>query len=325
MAQRDYYEVLGVGRSANQQEIKRAYHRMARKHHPDRNRDDPDAERRFKEVQQAYSVLSDPQQREMYDRFGPEGVRAGAGPQAGRVYTWSSQPGGGGFDVDELFRQYNVGVGGEPGGGIGSVFEELLGRGRRGGRRRPAEPESPPAPQDVEHTVGLTFEQAVQGTRMQIKRREPGVGPETIQVRIPAGVADGQRVRVRGKGPVAPDGRRGDLYIVCRVKPHPYFRREGRDLYLDVPVTLTEAALGTKLRLPTLDGPVELSIAAGTPSGKKLRLRGRGIRDPKTGKAGDQYAVIKIVPPGKLSDRQRELLNELAELPHADPRAELGW
>lgn len=323
MAKRDYYEVLGVGRSASPQEIKRAYHRLARKHHPDRNPNDPDAERRFKEVQEAYSVLSDPQQREMYDRFGSSGVGAGAGPHPGRVYTWSSQPGGGGFDLDELFRQFGVGVGQEP-SGFGSVFEEFIGRGKRGRRRRAPEP-APPPPTDVEHEVSLTFEQAVQGTSMQIKRTEPGVGAETIQVRIPPGVGDGQRVRVRGKGQASADGRRGDLYIVCRVKPHRYFRREGKDIYLDVPISVTEAALGTKVRLPTLAGPVELSIAAGTPSGTRLRLRGRGVRDPKSGQAGDQYAVIKIVPPSRLNDRQRRLLEQLADLSAEDPRSGLGW
>jgi curved DNA-binding protein len=320
MAKRDYYEVLGVSRSADLKEIKRAYHRLARKHHPDRNPGDPDAERRFKEVQQAYSVLSDPQKREMYDRFGHEGSGAGAGPQAGRVYTWSGRPGGADFDLDEILRQFGVGVGREPGG----MFSEFLGRGRRG-RRRAAEPPPPPAQRDVEQDVTLTFEQAVSGTRMQIKRNEPGTAGETIEVRVPPGVADGQRVRVRGKGPVQPGGGRGDLYIVCRVKPHRYFHREGRDIYLDVPITITEASLGTRVRLPTLNGTVDLTIPPGTASGQKLRLRGRGVRDPKSGQTGDQYAVIKIVPPRQLTEAERSLLKQLADACRQDPRADLGW
>jgi DnaJ-class molecular chaperone len=260
----------------------------------------------------------------MYDRFGHAGVgAAGAGPQPGRVYTWSSQPGGMNVDLDDLFGQFDFGHGQQT-GGIGSMFDELFGRGRTR-RRASARQQAAPPPQDVEQAVPLSFEQAARGTTMSIKRTEPGQAGETIQVRVPPGVAEGQRIRVRGKGQPGPDGRRGDLYIICRVKPHPYFRRDGKDIYLDVPVTITEAALGTKLRLPTLGGTVEVNVAPGTPSGKKLRLRGRGLADPKSGQPGDQYVVIKIVAPTNLNDRQRELFEELAKLDTDDPRAGMGW
>lgn len=325
MADRDLYAVLGVSRTASADEIKRAYRKLAKQHHPDRNKGQPSAEAKFKEVQQAYDVLSDTQKRSVYDQFGttgpiPEGF-AGGGPGGARAYRWSGGSGGQvppDFDLSDLLS-------GMAGGGAasgGSIFDEFLGR--RRGKRRSRESAAPPVA-DMEHEVTLDFEQAVRGTTLEMQLQLPGrrSANETIQVRIPPGVQDGQRIRVRGKGATAADGSRGDLFIIPRVRPHRYFRREGNDIYLDLPLTLAEATLGAKVSIPTLDGPTVVTVPPGTASGKKLRLTGRGIQDARSAERGDQYAVIRIVPPPSLSPQQRRLLDELAQTDLGHPRDEL--
>ncbi|MEP0844295.1 MAG: hypothetical protein HRF43_16465 [Phycisphaerae bacterium] len=186
----------------------------------------------------------------------------------------------------------------------------------------------PPGSRDIESTVDLSFHQAVHGTTLDVRISTPDGrrSGETLSVKIPPGVADGQRIRLRGQGRPGSAGQPpGDLYIVCRVAPHPYFRRLGNDIYLDLPLTVAEAALGTKVQIPTLDGTTVLSIPPGTPSGKKLRLKGKGVK-PAGGKPpGDLYAVVRIVPPRNLSSRQRELLEELQRTEVEHPRANIGW
>lgn len=337
MAERDYYEVLGVPRGAAEADIKRAYRKLAKQHHPDRNPNNPKAVAKFKEVQQAYEVLSDKAKRAQYDQFGFVGGSAGAGPAGGgwrpgpggqRVYTW---PGGGGDipieDIEDLFGTFNAGGGGREAGGAGGIFDQIFGR-RPGARASRITPEN--EVQDLEHHLQLTFDQAIHGATLDldIDRDSSLGGTERLKVRIPPGVNEGQRIRLRGKGRKAADGSAaGDLHIVCHVQPHPYFARQGNDLYLDVPLTITEATLGGKVEIPTMDGPTRLTIPPGTPSGTKLRLRGKGVADARTGARGDQYAVVRIVPPKVLTPEQRELMEQFqrASAAEENPRAGLSW
>lgn len=320
MAQRDYYEVLGVSRDATEADIKRAYRKLVKQYHPDHNKGNPDAEVKFKEVQEAYDALSDKDQRAKYDAFGHAGAGRGFDPRSG-AWTWTgggSQPSDG-DNLEDLF-EFNFTPGGSP-GGVGSVFEQFL-RGR--GARMNEAPSEPPSFQDVEHTVTLSFEQAIRGTTLELQLDLGRGRRQEISVRIPPGVRDGQRIRLRGKGRPA-TGRRpaGDLYVVCAVQPHRYFERRGDDLYLVVPVTITEAALGAKVDLPTIDGVRTVTIPPGTPSGAKLRLAGLGVPGAKDGRRGDHFAVIKIVPPMHLTPAQRGLLEKLADTNVGAPRENL--
>lgn len=307
----DPYELLGVSRTASADEIKRAYRRLAKDFHPDRNPGDKAAEQRFKKVQAAYEVLSDPERRAQYDQFG-----AGGPPPEFR--NWSSGSSHSPFgDVS-----FNVGSMGD----LTSIFEQFFSRGPRGasGRRRAARPRS--ADLDVEQEVTFSFDEAAHGATRELLIHSPdgnGRG-EHVQFKAPAGVSDGQRIRLRGKGAPSPQGR-GDLLIRVRIAPHPYFRREGLDVLMDLPLTVHEAVLGAKVAIPTLSGPAELTIPSGASSGAKLRLRGKGIHDERRGVVGDMYAVIKIVLPKQLSIETKERLKELTELGDFNPRADLGW
>ena len=342
MAKRDYYEVLGVSKGASADEIKRAHRKLARQYHPDMNKNNTSATEKFKEVQEAYDVLSDADKRRLYDQFGHAGVEGGAA---------GAGAGGAGHDPFEAFRRGagrgngrrqwrqspNVGVEDfDPsefgGGNFGEIFEQLFG-GRPGGAPAPgagaAGPGRPgrmrPAPQrgaDVEHAVTLTFAQAARGTTLPLQINRDGK-QETIEVKVPAGVKDGSRVRIRGRGQQSPAGESGDLFIVTQVHPHPYFRREGLDILLDVPVSLYEALLGTKVEVPTLDGPVTLTIPPGTGSGAKLRIKGRGIERGE--EKGDQLVVTKVVVPKNLDDEGRELVKRLQSKAPVDARADLRW
>jgi|SRR6185437_4050891 len=332
MAKKDYYDVLGVGKKATADEIKKAHRKLVRKYHPDVTRNDPAAAEKFKEAQEAYDVLSDATKRANYDQFGHAGVGGGPPPGAdpfaayrraqqgqGRS-SWRSSPGvtvedfdindfANGGDVSSIFEQL---FGGRPGGMGG------MGGGRPGPQRRRAEPVRG---QDIEHPVTLTFEQAARGVTvpLQISR---GGQVETIDVKVPAGVKDGSRVRIKGKGEQS-GGEPGDLYIVTRVTPHAYFRREGLDIYLDVPISVYEALLGTKVTVPTLDGSVTVTIPAGANSGAKLRIKGHGIE--RAGEKGDQFVVIKINVPKSLEADDRATIEKLSQKHPIDARAEVPW
>lgn len=319
MPSKDPYEILGVARDATQEEIKRAYRRLAKEYHPDRNPGDKSAEQRFKEVQAAYEVLGDPQRRAQYDRFG-------AGGPAPEFHTWSTH-------VPQDFADIHFDFGSL--GDLSSIFEQFFQRGpaaaRSSARRARAAPRSWPGagaagPRggDLEHAVEISFEESIRGTtREVVLQGEDGRQRERIEVRIPPGVADGQRIRVRGKGQPGPGGR-GDLLIVCRVRPHPYLRREGLDLVVDLPLSFAEAALGTTAEVATLDGVMRVKVPAGTSSGARLRLRGRGVRDPRKGQVGDLLAVVKIVVPRTLSPRARQLIEQLEAELKEKPRAGVG-
>ncbi len=322
MARKDPYDILGVKRSASEAEIKAAYRKLAKQHHPDRNPGDKKAEERFKEVQAAYEVLGDKERRKQYDRFGEGGPR----PDFSHWQTNHRGRGGGrqeGFDFGDL-------------GDLSSIFEQFFGGrgvnigGRTvniGGRRRGGGTATMPAVRgpDIEADVQISFDEAARGTirRIELSAPESG-GSEKIEVRIPAGVSEGQRVRVKEKGQPGPAGR-GDLMIRVRIAAHPWFRRDGLDVYLDLPLSVAEATLGAKVDVPTLEGASTLSIPPGTSSGAKLRLRGKGVHDPRAGKTGDMYAVVKIAAPKGLSDRARELLEQFAAEVKQSPRQELGW
>jgi len=333
MAKRDYYEVLGVGRGASEEEIRSAYRRLARKYHPDLNPGNKQAEAHFKEINAAYEVLSDPEKRKAYDQFGPDfahfraGAGAGAGPgpgfgagPGGARYTWAGE--GSPFD-DAAFEAFGGGGGGEG----ASIFEELFsrlggrpGRGSRGAMRG----------QDAEAPIDITFEQAVKGVSTTLTVQRPtgdgSVRPERLEVRIPPGVRDGQRLRLRGRGsPGVGGGPAGDLYLVIQVQPHPYFRREGQDIYIDVPISISESALGTTVEVPTIHGRMAVRIPPGAASGTKLRLKGQGAGDVQGLGRGDQYCVLKIVPPRKLSDQQRQAFEQIKGLESENPRADVPW
>jgi DnaJ-class molecular chaperone len=331
MPNRDFYAILGVSKTANADEIKRAYRKLALKYHPDRTKGDKQAEAKFKDVQAAYDVLSDPKKRQEYDQFGEAAVGSfQTGPQGERVYTWGA--GEHRVNVEDLEDLFSAFGGGEGGA---SVFEQIFGRGagraagRAGGRgsRRAAWEGAAPIEQrgqDIEHAVNLSFDQAIQGATVEVTLPDfggNGRGRQTLSVKIPPGVDEGQRIRLRGKGAPGHGGAPpGDLYLVCHVQPHECFRREGRDLLVEVPITAFEAVLGAKVDVPTLDGMVTLTIPAGTPSGNRLRLRGKGVPASGTNPAGDQYVIVKIVPPKTLTPEQRREFERLAAQFPENPR-----
>ncbi|MFI7228532.1 molecular chaperone DnaJ [Nonomuraea angiospora] len=377
--EKDYYAVLGVPKTATAEEIKKAYRKLARQYHPDTNQGDPTKETKFKEVSEAYDVLSDTKRRKEYDEartlFG-----SGVGGQ---------RPGGGGFPFD--FGDLFGGTGQSTGGGAGERLGDLFGGlfNRSGGTTRTTTTTRPRRGQDIESEVTLTFTEAVEGTTVSLRLTSsaacaactgtgakagttPRVCPtcegtgaasrnlgnfafsepcrdckgrglivddpcpvcegsgrakstRTIQARIPAGVADGQRVKLKAKGaPGENGGPAGDLYILTHVKPHTVFGRSGDNLTITVPVTFTEAALGAEIKVPTLKGmPVTLRIPTGTPNGRTFRVRGRGVTR-KDGTKGDLLATVEVVVPKTLDDKSRELLSEFnTATAGEDPRAEL--
>src|SRR3984957_16211528 len=287
-AERDFYEILGVSRNATQEQIQRAYRKLARAHHPDVNKD-PGAEDRFKDVSEAYNVLHDPETRRRYDAFGPDFRRvpddvdpetwkraaAGGGP-------WASGAGTGG----RARRGPAADTGFATGFGEDIDLDDLLG-GLFGGRAGRGWGPIPGA--DQEAVIDLTVEEAYRGTRRSVAL-EGGGQTRTLQVTIPAGVTNGQRIRLAGQGGRGSEGApAGDLYLIARIAPHPRYRLEGRDLHVELRLAPWEAALGTSLAIDTPGGEAKVKVPAGTSSGRRLRLRGRGLPNPK-GKAGDLYA-----------------------------------
>ena len=308
MTKRDYYEVLGVSRTATKDQIRSAYRKLARKYHPDANKD-PGATGKFKEATESYEVLSDPTKRKTYDQFGhaAPGGAAGAGWPGGRGGGRGTQ-----VNVEDLF-----GRGGDSpfmGMGLEDIME-ALGAGRR---RKPAKRQG----EDLEYEITLDFLQAVRGMTATLRiQREPS--PETLEVKIPAGVSDGGRIRLRGKGQPG-RGEPGDLYIKVHVRPHAYFRREGDDIYVEVPIGVSEACLGARVDVPTVDGMTTVTIPPCTSSARRLRLRGKGVGHGH-GERGDQYIDLRIVVPETLSPKAQELMKELAQAEPFDPRKDAPW
>jgi curved DNA-binding protein len=315
---RDFYEILGVSRNATQEQIQRAYRKLARAHHPDVNKD-PGAEDRFKDVSEAYNVLHDPETRRRYDAFGPDFRRV---PDDVDPETWNRAAAGGGPGTGgagtggRARRGPAADTGFATGFGEDIDLDDLLG-GLFGGRAGRGWGPIPGA--DQEAVIDLTVEEAYRGTRRSVTL-EGGGQTRTLQVTIPAGVTNGQRIRLAGQGGRGTEGApAGDLYLIVRIAPHPRYRVEGRDLHVELPLAPWEAALGTTVAVETPDGEAKVKVPAGTSSGRRLRLRGRGLPNPK-GTAGDLYAEARILVPRKLPAEERRLFEELAATSTFDPR-----
>jgi curved DNA-binding protein len=304
---KDYYAILGVPRDASEEDIKKSYRKLARKYHPDVSKE-PNAEARFKEMAEAYNTLKDPEKRAAYDQLGQQRP----GEEFQPPPEWSTRFGDGAAMFDEM--------------DLADLFAGLAGHRRGGGGPRPRRG------QDYEVAVPITLEEAFRGTEVGLdlttteldEQGRPRRVPRTIKARIPKGPVDGQVLRLTGQGGKGSNGGPdGDVYLHIALRPHRLYRPNGRDLYLDLPLTPWEAALGATVEVPTLAGTVNLKVPAGTRSGQQLRLSGRGLPKPEGG-AGDQYAIVQLVNPPSPSDRERSLFKELADASSFNPRQQLA-
>lgn len=323
---KDYYKLLGVSRSASQEEIAKAFKKLARQYHPDLNPDNPEAEKKFKEVNEAYEVLKDPEKRKMYDQFGSDwehGQNFRPPPGYENMnFGGFGGAGAGGGDFSDFFETIFGGAGGFGGAQFGGSGFGGGGFGGAGFQQRPRKGE------DSETSLQLSLEEAYRGGHKSITVQERATGPgghpmvqsKTLDVNIPAGIKDGQRIRLAGQGSPGPnDGPRGDLYLRIRLAPHPHFKVEENNVILDLNLAPWEAALGGKFKLPTLDGMIEMNIPAGIGSGKKLRVKGRGLG---TGaRKGDQFVRIMVQVPKPDSDEMKKLWEEMAAKSDFKPKS----
>ena len=394
MAKNDFYKDLGVKRTADQKEIKKAFKKLARECHPDLNKGDKSCEENFKKISEAYQVLSDPKKRKEYDMFGQVGgANPGWGsPTGGQAYNWSS--GGQGINFEDIFG--GSPGGGSPGGnfsgGIGDLFGDIFGGGARRSPGRPGRGRGPftadydmgPQPgRNIESELSISFEEAIEGVTQRFTIRRNGecgtckgtgkkqdgktrecsacqgtgkrnvsnsganinmvcsacqgsgkvfieqcekchgkgkyIGPETLTVKVPPGIKDGGKLRLSKKGEIGPTGIAGDMFIKIKVKPHKYFKREEDNLHIDLPITFTEAALGAKVDVPTLNGTASMKIPAGTQNGAVLRLKNKGVPRPNQAGNGDLHVHIVIDVPKKPDKETKEILEKLKKL-EDDPR-----
>ena len=315
----DYYNALGVSRTASPEEIQKAYRKLARKYHPDMNPDDKAAKQKFQDVQKAYETLNDPEKRKMYDQFGSAYEQMGGAGAGGA--------GGGGpfpFDVEQMFG----GRGGGGGGGgfqfdaadLGDLFSQFTGGGGGGRRSRRA---APAKGSDIAAEVTIPFHTAVMGGNCEIPVTR-GTQRETLQVKIPPGVDSGKKIRLRGKGQAGQGGDNGDLIVTIQVAPHPYFKRQGQNLELKLPITVGEAALGATIDVPTPGGVVALKIPPCSSSGRRLRVKGQGIRSA-AGEVGDLYVELQIKLPDSLSEEARQAVQTINHQYTGSLRDGLSW
>jgi curved DNA-binding protein len=291
---KDYYETLAIERGASAEEIKKAYRRLARQCHPDISKEEG-AEERFKEISEAYQTLSDPEKRQAYDDLGRHNPGEDFRPPPDWETPFSTGPSQQEVDLSELFEQ------------MGFRSSQR--------RRQAAGVDFPIRGQDVEAVARLSLDEVSSGTQVTLER--PG---GNVRIRVPVGVTDGERLRIPARGgPGSGGGPAGDVYLHIQLQPHPLFRPVGHDLYLELPLTPSEAALGAQIELPSLDGRVRVTVKPGAQAGQKLRLAGKGLRQRGEG-AGDLYAVLRIVMPTPISEREQELYRELAEASSFQPR-----
>ena len=314
MPARDYYDVLGISRSATADEVKKAYRKLARSHHPDLNPGDKAAEAKFKEAQSAYDILGDPEKRKQYDTYGHAAFEGGsAGPRAGAA-EWAARQGpSGGPEVD--FSQF---FGGGAESAEHGMFDDILGRfGVRGGRRA-----GPTRGRDLEASLAIPFTTAVLGGSTSITLSRADGTPESLSIKIPPGSDDGTKLRLKGRGEPGDAGAKpGDLTIVIEVERHPYFERDGDNVRVEVPISIDEAALGAKVEVPTLAGTrVAVPVPAGSDSGRKLRVRGKGVPARGNHPAGDLLVSLKVVAPKNLDEAGKLMLREFAEKYPSQPR-----
>lgn len=316
---KDFYKILGVARSASEKDIKKAYRKLARDNHPDVNKSSG-AEAKFKEINEAYQVLSDPDKRALYDQWGEQFDKVPPGASAPGGYGGGGVPGG--VNLGDIFGQGGRGNVQWQSGDVGDLFEGLFGFRKRGGQGQGIPGQGPfgghaaPKGQDVEQPVTITLGESVRGAtrtfQFSLQDAQSGqVFPRKVTVKIPAGVREGSKVRARGQGAPGPGGgANGDLLLRIHLQPHPFWTRKGDDLHAELPISFEEAALGATVEVPTLDGHVKLKIPAGTSSGTNFRLSGRGIPKPK-GSKGDLYFKTKISVPKELTAEQLELVQQL--------------
>jgi len=312
----DYYKTLGVSRDASDAEIRKAYKKLAREYHPDRRPNDKAAAEKFKKVQEAYAILGDAEKRAQYNRYGAAYANARRGPFA----HGGPGAGPGPIDLSDLFGG-QIDLGDLFGAGAGRGSGRRSGFGKGGFETHRA---APRRGEDLQIEVTVPFQIAAEGGSHPIQLRREGKS-ERLNVKIPAGIDDGSVVRLAGQGhPSHEGGPAGDMLVTVHVAPHPYFRREGSNLLLDVPITPSEAVLGAKVQVPTLaEGTVTVTIPPGTSTGTKLRLRGKGLANPKTKGHGDQLVVVKVVVPPRPGEKTRALYQQIAQAEKFDPRAGL--
>ena len=294
VSKRDYYEVLGVSKNASDDEIKKAYRKLAIKYHPDKNPGDKEAEAKFKEINEAHDVLSDKQKRARYDQFGHAGVGGASGNPFGGGAS-AGNPFGGGFDFNGQTFNFDFG-----GGGLDDILGNLFGFGNASRRARRGA--------DYQTNVVLTFEEAIFGTTKNVS-----VDGKDLKVKIPAGIDDGMSIRLRGKGGPAPSGEGaepGDLYVRIRVKPHKHLTREGAIILSEERISMVDAALGCEIEVPTVDGPITMKVPAGTQSGTPFKLSGHGVPFRSDGDRGPHIVTVIVETPKNLSRKQKELLEE---------------
>ena len=319
----DYYKTLGISRDASQADIQKAYRKLARKYHPDVNPDDKGAKQKFQEVQKAFDVLNDTSKRELYDRYGSsfESMGAGGGPRGGGS-TWTGGAPGGFEDVD-LSQFFGDRYSGDA-GSFGDIFSQFRRASPGRSQRASAQPRRGA---DITAELHIPLTTAVQGGEAQLTLARKGGKMETITVKIPRGIEDGKKIRLRGQGEPNPRGTPGDVLITVHVAPHPHFQRRGNNLELKLPVTLAEAALGAKVDVPTPNGVISLRIPPGSSGGARLRIKGHGVT-PQDGPPGDLFAEVQIVLPKTLDDESLELIRRLDahnEQNRTDPRRDLRW